>query len=236
MTSKLNLLSLDKYDMEAVVAPAMLSLILIIPSVEVFIDFALVKDVFREIPSTVLAVVAMLIVFVVWRNIVRIVSKSIFEPIMFGRNSERLPTTLFLLKENSDGDNLLVEKVREKIKADFGITLKSVTTECQNPLQASSCIASAVKLVKKSVQNNNPEMYKRRNIRYGFWRNMIGGCLISFGVNIVLMVIAYINSYSVYLELTCLLCALALGIFSYICCNKAAKDYANELFETYLTL
>ena len=30
MTSKLNLLSLDKYDMEAVVAPAMLSLILII--------------------------------------------------------------------------------------------------------------------------------------------------------------------------------------------------------------
>ena len=52
--------------MEAVVAPAMLSLILIIPSVEVFIDFALVKDVFREIPSTVLAVVAMLIVFVVW--------------------------------------------------------------------------------------------------------------------------------------------------------------------------
>ena len=204
MTSKLNLLSLDKYDMEAVVAPAMLSLILIIPSVEVFIDFALVKDVFREIPSTVLA---MLIVFVVWRNIVRIVSKSIFEPIMFGRNSERLPTTLFLLKENSDGDNLLVEKVREKIKADFGITLKSVTTECQNPLQASSCIASAVKLVKKSVQNNNPEMYKRRNIRYGFWRNMIGGCLISFGVNIVLMVIAYLNSYSVYLELTCLLCA-----------------------------
>ena len=52
MTSKLNLLSLDKYDMEAVVAPAMLSLILIIPSVEVFIDFALVKDVFREIPSS----------------------------------------------------------------------------------------------------------------------------------------------------------------------------------------
>ena len=119
MTSKLNLLSLDKYDMEAVVAPAMLSLILIIPSVEVFIDFALVKDVFKEIPSTVLAVVAMLIVFVIWRNIVRIVSKSIFEPIMFGRNSERLPTTLFLLKENSEVDNLLAEKVREKILGYF---------------------------------------------------------------------------------------------------------------------
>lgn len=236
MTSKLNLLSLDKYDMEAVVAPAMLSLILIIPSVGVFIDFASAKEVFRGIPSTVLAIVAMLIVFVIWRNIVRIVSKSIFEPIMFGKNSERLPTTLFLLRGNSYGDNLLAEKVRKKIKADFGITLKSVTTERQDSLQASSCIASAVKLVKKSVQNNNPEMYKRRNIRYGFWRNMIGGCLISFGLNFVLMVIAYLNSYSVYLELTCLLCALALGIFSYICCNKAAKDYANELFETYLTL
>lgn len=236
MTSKLNLLSLDKYDIEAVVAPAMLSLILIIPSVGVFIDFDSIKELFGGIPSTVLVVIAMLIVFVIWRHIVRIVSKSIFEPIMFGKNSERLPTTLFLIRGSSYGDNILAEKVRKKIKADFGITLKSITQECQNPMQASSCIASAVKLIKKAVQNSNSEMYRRKNIRYGFWRNMVGGCLISLGINIILTIIAYHSSCPVNLEWFCLVCSLGLGIFSYVSCSKAAKDYANELFETYLTL
>ena len=230
----LDILPLDRYDFEAVLIPAIISIILMVGASWQLIDYiSLDKSV--DTSSTVLAISTIAIIGV-WYQVVRIAGKKIVETAMFGGKLQFLPTTRYLMYSDEFGDSLLADKVRNKIEKDFGIELKSKAQEKKNQKAAAEIIVSAVKLVKQQVQTSNNEMYLRKNIRYGLFRNTTGGCLLAVLAEIVFAIVSIVNSTSFTLGWAIMAVTVIIMIITYRCAKDTAAEYANELFETYINI
>lgn len=236
----LDFLSLDGYDKEAVLIPAILSLILIIVASWGMIDYRVILSKYDSFSSacitSALLLVALFTLTVVWYQIVRITGKFIIEPLMFGRNLCNLPTTRYLLINDNFGDKLLASKTREKLEKDFGITMKNKAQEKKNPEEAKSIVESAVRLIRKQVQKENGDMYLRKNIRYGFFRNAVGGCIISLLVEIVFALFSIFGNHPFTVGWIVLAGTSILIVIFYLSGKNAAQEYAHELFESYITI
>ena len=233
-----NLFKMDKYEVIAVFIPAMLCSVLIIISFYPMIDFKTIMDLSED--STKLFVSLGLSPFVCYglihffMTLVQRFSKYVIEQPYFGKNNERMPTTLYLLHNEPFGDLLLAEQVRTKVKSDFGIELFSKKKETNNRSEAVRMILSATKRIKKHNQQTNNEMYNRRNRRYGQCRNIIGGCLISILVSLLALYIQYNNGLGITFPLISILIAVALEMFHIFMYKKLAEEFACDFFETYL--
>lgn len=153
--------------------------------------------------------------------ILRILSKSLIEDKLFKRQ-ELFPTTQFLYgvgKISPEFKNNIIAK----IKSDFNINLSNSSS-----IQT---VIDAVGLVRKRVGNGH--LVLRRNIEYGFMRNLIVGTplVVLFCVLIILekREMGFIVSFGIYG-----VSALALLIFCKAILNYLAEQYAKQLFSEYL--
>lgn len=229
---------MDKYDRQAVLMPTIICAILVGISISPIVDLTLVLSKFQKywVIYSTLTILSLYAILSLLMMLIRTVSKKSVEQCRFGKNLERLPTTEFLTHNSKYGNTILAEKVRAKVKGDFGISLKSPSLETKNPSAAYSSITAAVKLIKKKVQEHNPEMYNRMNRRYGQIRNLIGACYISALVSTGATILSYILGKAIMPPIISLGISIILALYLHFIFRKVAEDYANELFETYLTL
>ena len=107
----------------------------------------------------------------------RSISKDIFERRWFKSDETRMPTTNFLMHDNSEYSIDFKRLVHEKIKTDFTLEIFPAHEESRNEAGARKRIAEAVLLVRQRVKNGR--LVLNHNIEYGFFRNLIGCSVIA---------------------------------------------------------
>lgn len=236
MDKLFSFLKLDQYDVEAVLMPSIICCILVCCSIYPFINWDIVYLKLGFVTTYTLTLIVLMAFLSVIMKIVRTFSKRFVEQIQFGENQEHMPTTEYLMLTSDFGNPIIRDKVRAKIKADFQITLKSRSVEEKDRKSAQVLISGAVALIRKQLQKLSLEMYNRKNRRYGGCRNLIGASYISFIVAIVCAVVAYCNQANYMYPLLSLGVSTILALYLHFIYRGLAEDYANELYESYLTL
>lgn len=164
----------------------------------------------------------------------RLISKEVFQRIIF--NDElKMPTTNYLLFTNSFFTSETALKIRNKIHDDFNIELYNADMERQNETNARQQIKMAVSQIRNKLRGN--EMLLRHNIEYGFFRNLIGGCVLATIISAFLII--YFNFH---FEENLKLLAIGLTIayllpiiISKYIVTRFGKYYAKILYEQYLS-
>lgn len=235
---KLNILFIDQYDREAVLAPSVVCCLIAFSAFYSYIPYQEILIFMRSsilLYSSIFSIILYCILILIMA-IVRQISRKFVEHIVFGNNYEKIPTTEYLLHSSSFGNSTIAEKVRGKIKRDFDISLKTQASEEKDINSAKNTIAAAVALIRKKLQGSSNEMYNRKNRRYGICRNFIGAFYISSIVSIIALLFGVATEQSILLAILALAISITLFLLLFLFYKDIAKDYANELFESYLNL
>lgn len=192
------------------------------------------EHIYSVLPTITDVILSSAIVFL-FVQINRFVSKEIFQRLYF-TDEVKMPTTNQLLKSNTQLETSIKQKIEDKIKTKFDITLLSSADETADELRARKLIITSVSQIRNSLRDN--EMLLQHNIEYGFFRNLIGGSFIAF---IISLVIVFYSQYTHDLSTRILGIILSIIYFfpillSKIIIDKYGKYYAKILFEQFLTV
>lgn len=164
----------------------------------------------------------------------RVLSKEIFQRFYF-EDELRMPTTNFLIWSHEFYDDAIKSKIRNKIESSYNIDLYSKIDEIQNEESARKRITVAVSQIRNDLRGNG--MLFRHNVEYGFFRNLIGGCVIAVIISIIIFIYAYLNVDVTLLNIALIL--LVIYIIPIILSKKILKiygdNYAKILFEQFLS-
>jgi hypothetical protein len=225
----------DSYEKKAVVAPAILILlpyaILQGYFLNVKIDgFEHLFDILKELSKVALPFVFLYFV----TSTARLIGKGIFEHLFF-KDSLYLPTTSFLLYSDKTLSISNKKAIRAKIEAEFPIRLFSENKEAADELEARRTINDAVGHIRQKLKGGH--MILKRNIQYGFWRNLIGGSVIAFAnslVNIFIFKYFEPQSAAFWLSSTLAFIYASLLLSSKWAIGRLGRIYAKTLYEEYV--
>lgn len=192
------------------------------------------KNVFDVLPLlTHLGLSAAIIFLCVQVN--RVIAKELFQRIYF-KGEHYMPTTNHLLWKGGYYDISVTKKIRDKIAEKFGITLLSPEEENQDEAKARNLIVSCVGQVRVALKGNS--MLLQHNIEYGFWRNLIGGAVLSVIFSVAILVYGILNGFSDLITLgIILICVYLMPIFmSGMIIKKYGVYYSKILYEQFLGL
>ncbi|HCU44057.1 MAG TPA: hypothetical protein DF610_03275 [Sphingobacterium sp.] len=165
----------------------------------------------------------------------RVLSKEIFQRFYF-KDELNMPTTNFLMWKDEFYDDSIKLKIQQKIQSMYNIELYSKIDEIQNEDSARKRVAIAVSQIRNGLRGN--DMLFQHNVEYGFFRNLIGGCVIAVILSSLIFFIAYSHGdmslqniglvlFVIYL-IPLLLSKKILRIFG--------NNYAKILFEQFLSI
>ena len=147
-----------------------------------------------------------------------------------------MPTTNLLLKSNNELESSIKQKIEDKIKNKFDITLLSSIEESANQLRARKLIATTVSLIRNVLRDNS--LLLQHNIEYGFFRNLIGGSFFAFGISLIILISSYCTT-----DIATRNCGFILTsmyflpiILSKVIINRYGKYYAKILYEQFLII
>lgn len=192
------------------------------------------RNVFDVLPFlTHLGLSAALIFLCVQIN--RVLSKEIFQRIIF-KGEHHMPSTNHLLWKSTYFDTTINRKIRDKMEEKFGICLLSPEEESQNEMKARNLIVTCVGQVRVALKGN--AMLLQHNIEYGFWRNLIGGAVLSILFSIAILVYGIVNKYSDLTTIGILLMGIYLMpvLMSKAIIRKFGNYYSKILYEQFLAL
>jgi hypothetical protein len=162
------------------------------------------------------------------------ISKYWIEESIFGKGGKNFPTTEILLFSNNLISLERKKAIREKIEMNFKIKLPDSDYEVSDQNESRLRIRESISHVRKYVGKGI--MTHQYNIRYGFFRNLIGGILISIAGSIGCSALYYTNQnwklMSFFLCLTLLY--LVFFIFRKKILESVAFSYADTLFNEFL--
>jgi len=115
----------------------------------------------------------------------RVLAKEIFQNLYF-LGEINMPTSTHLLWKDNFFDKSVKIKIRSKINERFGLSLMEEEEEKFNESKSRSQIVTAVSQIRNSLREN--KLLFQHNIEYGFFRNLIGGCVIAIICSISLYV------------------------------------------------
>jgi len=164
----------------------------------------------------------------------RFTSKELFQRFYF-KDEIDMPTTKYLLFENSFFASHIKEKIRLKIASDYGIQLLDEQSEKDNPTEAKKVITSAVSRIRNSTRDN--KMILQHNIEYGFVRNLIGGSLIAAvisSINLFVFSQIILNPLAFKINLASIIVYVVPILLSKFLINKYGHYYAKILYEQFL--
>lgn len=228
----------DEYEIKARYLPCLVSIIPLSHSLIGFLGAAFFSHLTAE--SNWLLVVSNisfpLIMVLCLMQIQVVFSKTVIETNVFGQNGVRFPTTEMLLLT---GGIISQEKkllIRDNLSKSFGINFPMKDDETANQENSRMLARDAVAFIRKKVGKGI--MTHQYNIRYGFFRNLIGGSIWAIPGSVGCTILYAINNnwadmafFAMILLAYLLLLVLRKRILSSI-----AFSYADSLLIEYLSL
>ncbi|MFC5410674.1 hypothetical protein ACFPMF_15230 [Larkinella bovis] len=220
----------DQYYWSAQYAPALLTSIPLAIIADIFakqvgVDIQTVKTIWETVQVTPALFWASLSFLLIQINIY--LSKMLFQPL-----EEQLSTTNMLLYQNQEMGKGVKNAIHLRIKTDFSITLLNQQEEQADPLEARRWIVEAVSRIKERVREN--KMVRRRNIAYGFMRNLMGGALLATGFSVIGY---FLNRYLEGRTTIFIACGVAYGFLCLMnrpLIRHFGREYAKTLFQQYM--
>jgi hypothetical protein len=165
----------------------------------------------------------------------RLLAKEIFQRLYFNEEI-KMPTTDHLLWSDQFFDETVKEKIRSKIADKFRLTLMDKNEEASKEATSRKQIVTAVSQIRNSLRGN--KLLLQHNIEYGFFRNLIGGCVIAVICSVVLILFGHFkNEPGIKLTGIILFFIYLLPIIlSKQIINRFGNYYSKVLYEQFLTL
>jgi hypothetical protein len=165
----------------------------------------------------------------------RFIAKEVFQRIYF-KEETQMPTTNHIMWSSIHYDNSTKTNIRSKIKSKFDITLMSPDEERADEANARKQICIAVSQIRNSLRDN--KLLLQHNIEYGFFRNLLGGCLIALIFSICILIYGFTTA-----EMGLKITGIALSIiylipilFSSLIINRFGSYYSKILYEQFLSI
>ena len=195
-----------------------------------------VRELWKAITTCIPVVVFLALGFFL-RERMRVLSKLFFQFPLFKEDETQMPTTNLLMWA-SDYSDEMKKAIRKKVKQDFNYTMPTPKEEQEDETAARKDIATIVGSMRNMARESGDVVYTQANYRYGFNRNLLGGLVLSFFITCLLMVLnLLINSISYRWFIAALLFILLWVLIEYFVFYKySARNYARQLFETYLAI
>lgn len=229
------LLNMDDYDLEAVFTPAVVNvLILDFVFTCTLLPFAENTKWWHSAIAIVAPLAASVVLFRFAMHLFREVARTTVESILYRKDRLRFPTTSMLLYNDSSISKVMKKRVREDIKAQYNITLSTKAQENADVMEARRIAKDAVALIRKTVADNKDAMTRRKLIRYGMFRNFLGGALFCLPLSALCWAFSYyLTGASNVSILFAILAYLIIVIVDYFLTKSAAVDYAETLITTF---
>ena len=226
----------DEYEIKARYIPTFLSVVPLVHFLILFLGEAFWKELIGNI-SWMLVVANLGLSLLVMLAFVQIqcgFAKHWVEEPVFGKRGERFPTTDMLLLNGGLISFERKAQLRNKITEQFRSTFSSKDEENDEPYNARLQAREAVGQVRNAVGKG--AMTIHYNIRYGFFRNLIGGVIWSVIGSIGSSIIYGLNSNwkTMSLFIIFFLIHIAMFLFKKSILDKFAFVYADTLFNEYL--
>lgn len=171
------------------------------------------------------------------RERVRATSKLLFQFPLFKEDETHMPTTDFLMW-SSDYSDEMKRAIRNKVKKDFNYTMPSKEDEQKDEKAARKNIAAIVGSMRNKARESGDAVYTQANYRYGYNRNLLGGLVWSFIITAVLMILNFLIKsicYKWFIGALALIVIWELVEF-FVFYKYSARNYARQLFDTYLAI
>lgn len=226
----------DKYDREARILPAILAslpffvLYLFFPNGFIGEFLRLIFRI-RFIGDLTIGVAFLFLLVLVGRSI----SKDILESAWFRSDETRMPSADFLLHADKEYSSGFKAKIHQKIKNDFQLEIFSAEQERLDEIGARKVIAESVALIRHRLKDGR--LLLKRNIEYGFFRNLIGCSVVAVLISLVnIMVFSLVDPNVTALVLSAamaILYALPIALSKKLM-QGHGKRYARTLFQEYM--
>lgn len=226
----------DRYDREAVLFPASVTILLIVFALGNILHGDLehidVQD--SKVHMTIFAILILIITkIMMW--IIRTLSKNSIERLTYGKEKLNFPTISMLLPSSSILSNEYKNRILLKAQKDFEIDLNTSISNQEDETKVRKVIAEVTNLIRKKVSRlERTETYLIKNIRYGRCRNMIGGSTIAILIQLVITIYSAIKGYSLFCPIISITISCMLDLYMFYIYKQAGIEYAKELFENYL--
>jgi len=192
------------------------------------------ENIYSALPIVTDVILSSAIVFLLVQ-INRFLSKEIFQKLYF-KDEINMPTTNLLLKSNNELETSIKQKIEDKIKNKFDISLLTATEESTEELRARKLIATTVSQIRNVLRGN--KLLLQHNIEYGFFRNLIGGSFLAFVISLFLFVFSHFTGDLETRNLGGFLTIIYFLpiVLSRVIIDRYGKYYAKILFEQFLTI
>lgn len=170
-----------------------------------------------------------LILFLI--NIIRELGKSLVAKKLF-KHGLTAPTTEMLLWGNDQLSDQFKERLHAKISKEFDVDLFDRDAEKADDRQARILARDTVGLIRKAVGNGQHVL--QYNIRYGFWRNLVGG--LPLGILFAIGAIIFVQGSLAQVITGCYLAVAAVLAFTGLSLLRSTgATYAEYLLTEYLS-
>lgn len=228
------LLHLDDYDLEAVFTPAIVNLLIL--------DFVFTCTLFSVAEYTVwwhaaIAIAAPLTSAVILTRFVMYLFRAtsrVYENVLYRKDRLNFPTTSMLLHNDHSISKVMKKRIREDLKTTYKMQLCSENLEKADEMEARRTAKDAVSLIRKTVADSHDNMSRRKLIRYGFYRNFLGGAVYCLPLSLLCWIIDLMMSGSSNpIVLTTIVIYALLVVINFFLTKSAAVDYAETLLITF---
>lgn len=174
------------------------------------------------------------IVITLFSQINRLIAKSFFEKKLFKKELD-MPTTQYLLHSKNLCTKEYRKKIYDKIFKDFHIKLLNKKQEFKNEIKARKLIVEAVGLIRAKVKDGR--LLLNHNIEYGFFRNLVGGSVISLPMSLIAVALFFANKNmtAFYISIALSFFYIMILFFHKFVLNWFGERYAYVLFQEYLS-
>ena len=192
------------------------------------------ENIYAALPTITDVIFSGAIIFLLVQ-INRFLSKEIFQRVYF-KDEINMPTTNLLLKSNNELEKSIKQKIEDKIKTKFDITLLSSIEESAEEPRARKLIATTVSQIRNVLRDNT--LLLQHNIEYGFFRNLIGGSFLAFLISLIILFSSHFSgdiptrNFGVILTIIYFIPI----ILSKVIIDRYGKYYAKILYEQFLTV
>jgi hypothetical protein len=170
-----------------------------------------------------------------FKNVIRSISKCIFQFRYFKQDESYMPTTELLLWGNDEFTDNYKKRIRDKIKNDFNIKLPARENELKNEKEARKLIAEIIPQLRNATRDN--DILFDYNCYFGSIRNALGGCVVAM---VILAVLFFLNlKFAIFptLLLVILFCLyLSNCIFAKPLLKFFGYEYARKLYDAYMKI
>jgi len=192
------------------------------------------ENIYTALPTITDVIFSGAIIFLLVQ-INRFLSKEIFQKVYF-KDEINMPTTNLLLKSNNELEKSIKQKIEDKIKTKFDITLLSSIEESKEEPRARKLIATTVSQIRNVLRDNT--LLLQHNIEYGFFRNLIGGSFLAFVISLIILFSSQFTDDIPTRNLGLILTIIYFLpiILSKVIIDRYGKYYAKILYEQFLTI